>query len=184
MKLWQEIRSWIGSIGLAFVLVLIIGIFVFQPFKVSGHSMDPTLHDKERIYVSKISNTLSYLPAYGDIVVIDSRVDRGRTWEDRIAEHPLIALLTGRKEEDIFYVKRLIGKPGDVLELKEQQMYRNGELLKEAYIKEPMMAVSYQKWVVPEGHVFVMGDNRNNSLDSRAIGFIPIDHVLGVKKFP
>lgn len=184
MNVLKEVWSWGRSIGLALVVVLVIGIFVFQPFKVQGHSMDPTLHDSERIYVSKLSNTFSYLPEYGDIVVIDSRVDRDRTWKDNVLEHPLIQLVAGRADTRIYYVKRLIGKPGDALEFKDHQVYRNGEVLEEPYLKETMQFVSDRKWVVPEDHVFVLGDNRNNSSDSRNIGFIPVDHVIGIKKLP
>ncbi|GGA23631.1 signal peptidase I [Paenibacillus physcomitrellae] len=181
MKVWKEIRGWLFSIGIAFVLSLIIGIFVIQPYKVDGHSMDPTLHDKERIYAEKWSHALGSVPDYGDIVIIDSRVDRARSFWDDLKEHPLIALLTGENKQEIFYVKRLIGKPGDKIEIKQGQVYRNGELLNEPYIKEPMRIEPDQEYDVPEGDVFVMGDNRNNSKDSRMIGFIPIDHIMGVK---
>lgn len=184
MKAMKEIGSWIGSFGLAIILTLIIGIFVFQPYKVDGHSMDPTLHDKERIYVSKLTHTLSNLPDYGDIVVIDSRVDEERTFMDDFLEHPLIQLITGSSDEHIFYVKRIIGLPGDVLEFKDHVVYRNGEALEEPYLKETMEFESAEEWKVPEGHVFVMGDNRNNSMDSREIGYVPIDHVMGIKKLP
>jgi signal peptidase I len=179
MNIVKEVWSWAKSLLFAVVLALLISIFVFQPFRVEGHSMDPTLHDKELIYVSKLSHTFSYLPDYGDIVVIDSRVDRKRTLKDDIMENPLFLLINGESEDHTYYVKRLIGKPGDVLEFKDHKVYRNGVALDEPYIKEPMEFTSDKKWVVPENHVFVMGDNRNNSKDSRDIGFIPLDHVMG-----
>lgn len=184
MKVIKEIGSWIGSFGIAFVLALFIGIFIFQPYKVEGHSMDPTLDDQQRIYVSKLSHSFSYLPSYGDIVVIDSRIDRDRSFKDDFLEHPLVQLIIGGNidKEHTFYVKRVIGKPGDVLEFKDNKVYRNGKALEEPYIKEVMNYSSDRKWTVPEGHLFVMGDNRNNSLDSREIGFIPLDHVMGIKK--
>lgn len=183
VKVVKEIFSWASTFGIAFVLSLIIGIFVFQPYKVEGHSMDPTLNDQQRIYVSKLSRSFAYTPAYGDIVVIDSRVDRERKFSDDLSEHPLIELIThGRMNTDkYFYVKRVIGKPGDVLEFKDKKLYRNGVLLEETYIKEEMLFTSDQPFVVPEKHVFVMGDNRNHSDDSRVIGYIPLDHVMGVK---
>ncbi|MCS7461594.1 signal peptidase I [Paenibacillus doosanensis] len=180
-NLGAEIRSWAGSIGAAIVCALLIGIFVIQPTKVMGHSMDPTLHDQQRIFISKLSHTFRYEPKYGDIVIIDSRVDRSRTLMDDIEEHPLISLFTGEGENEIIYVKRVIGKPGDALEFKDHKVYRNGEALDEPYLNETMNYSSNEKLVVPEGHIFVMGDNRNNSKDSRSIGFIPLDHVLGIK---
>jgi signal peptidase I len=186
MKAIKEIGSWISTFGIAFALTLFIGIFVFQPYQVDGHSMDPTLNDKERIYVSKLSHSFAYLPNYGDIVVIDSRVERNRTLKDDLAEHPLLELITKGKMNDdhIFFVKRVLGKPGDVLEFKDHKVYRNGQPVEEPYLKESMDYVSDRKWVVPEKHIFVMGDNRNHSSDSREIGFIPLDHVMGIKKLP
>ncbi|MBC8081126.1 MAG: signal peptidase I [Gorillibacterium sp.] len=186
LKLIKEIFSWTTTLGIAIIISLVIGIFVFQPYKVEGHSMDPTLNDQERIYVSKLSHSFSYVPAYGDIVVIDSRVDRNRAIKDDLVEHPLVELvLKGTMNSDhFFYVKRVLGKPGDVLEFKDHQVYRNGVPLIEDYIKESMDFVSDKKWTVPAKHIFVMGDNRNNSLDSREIGFIPLDHVMGIKKLP
>ncbi|MFC4600916.1 signal peptidase I [Cohnella hongkongensis] len=180
MKLFRKIRGWIGSLAIAYVLSLLIGIFVLQPYRVDGHSMDPTLRDSQRMFVSKLSHTFSYMPDYGDIVVIDSRVSRDRSFMDDILENPLIQLLTG-DEDRVYYVKRVIGKPGDVLEIKDGSVYRNGERLEEPYIKEEMSAYSGGSWKVPDGHVFVMGDNRNHSDDSRSIGAIPLNHVLGKK---
>ncbi|MFM1653369.1 signal peptidase I [Brevibacillus sp. B_LB10_24] len=178
----KEVWSWIRSLGIAVILALFIGIFVFQPFKVEGHSMDPTLHDQERVIVSKLSHTFSYLPDYGDIVVIDSRVDRQRTFKDDLLENPLFGLFQ-KTENHFLYIKRVIGRPGDVLEFKDHKVYRNGQALEEPYIKETMDFVADGEWVVPENHIFVMGDNRNNSRDSRDIGFIPLNHVLGKSVF-
>jgi signal peptidase I len=137
MSIFEKIGSWMSSLGMALVVAFIFGIFIIQPYKVQGHSMDPTLYDKERLYVSKLSHT--------------------------------------------FFVKRVIGKPGDVLEFKAHKVYRNSEALNEPYIKEMMNYESDNKWVVPDNHIFVLGDNRNNSEDSRMIGFIPLDHVMGKK---
>ncbi|QQE75516.1 signal peptidase I [Brevibacillus composti] len=179
MKL-KELWEWVRSLAFALVLALVLGIFVFQPFKVDGHSMDPTLQDQQRIYVWKLSHTFSVMPDYGDIVVIDSRVDRKRSLQDDLVGHPLIQLFLGTEEQNFRFVKRVIGKPGDIVEVKDHQLYRNGVLLEEPYIKEKMIDKD-RRWEVPPNHVFVMGDNRNNSLDSREIGFIPLDHVLGSK---
>lgn len=186
MKTLKAIISWASTFGVAFVLALFIGIFIFQPYKVDGHSMDPTLDDQQRIYVSKLSHSFSYLPKYGDVVVIDSRVDRTRGFTDDLMEHPMMQwILKGSLDVDhTFYVKRVVGKPGDVLEFKDHKVYRNGEALDEPYIKESMDFVSDSQWIVPENHIFVMGDNRNNSRDSRDIGYIPLDHVMGIKMFP
>ncbi|NHN28803.1 signal peptidase I [Paenibacillus agricola] len=179
-KLTSELRSWASSIGIALACALLIGVFVIQPTNVLGHSMDPTLHDEQRIFVSKISHTFHQEPKYGEIVIIDSRVERQRNVFDDISEHPLITLFTGNSDRN-FYIKRVIGKAGDVLEFKDHKVYRNGIALDEPYLNEQMLYTSSQKITVPAQHLFVMGDNRNNSKDSRNIGFIPLDHVLGIK---
>jgi signal peptidase I len=181
MNLFKQIWSWTRSLGIAVVLVLFVGIFIFQPYKVDGHSMDPSLQDKERIYVSKLNHTFSYLPDFGDIVIIDSRVHRDRTFKDDLMENSLWQLLNGKSGNQTFYVKRVIGLPGDTLQFKEHKVFRNGVALQESYINETMDYVSADILTVPDKHIFVMGDNRNHSNDSRAIGFIPLDHVIGTK---
>lgn len=183
MKVWKEVRGWGLSIIVGFVLSVIIGIFVIQPYRVDGHSMEPTLNDTQRIFAWKTTHTLNKLPAYEDIVIIDSRVDRKRTIFDDIKENPIIQLLSGDEAQEIFYVKRVIGLPGDTIEIKEGHLYRNGKEVNEPYIKEPMNAGIDQSWIIPEDHVFVMGDNRNHSNDSRSIGPIPLTHVMGVDDF-
>jgi signal peptidase I len=182
MKLLKEFLSWTVTLAAAVVLSVLISVFVFQPTKVLGSSMEPTLLNNERIYISKISHTLNSVPDYGDIVIIDSRINRQRTFRDDLLDSPLFRIASGSAEHDI-WVKRVIGKPGDVLEFKDNKIYRNGTVLEEPYIKEAMAQVPDRKYVVPENHVFVMGDNRNNSRDSRSIGFIPLDHVLGIMLF-
>jgi len=182
MKIVNKIGGWLSTCGIAFVVTLVISIFIIQPYKVEGHSMNPTLHDRERIYVSKLQHTFSSIPEYGDIVIIDSRVDRNRSFNDDVLELPVVQFLLG-KTDHIYYVKRVIGKPGDVIEFIDDGVYRNGVELNEPYVKETTNYSTEKKWAVPENHIFVMGDNRNNSHDSRDIGFIPLDHNMGKKIF-
>jgi signal peptidase I len=179
-KITAELRNWASSIGIALACSLLIGVFIIQPTNVLGHSMDPTLHDEQRIFVSKISHTFHQEPQYGDIVIIDSRVERQRNVFDDLLEHPLVAFFAGSSDRN-FYIKRVIGKEGDILEFKDHKVYRNGEALDEPYLNEQMIYTSTQKIKVPERNLYVMGDNRNNSKDSRSIGFIPLDHILGIK---
>lgn len=176
------ILNFLYSIGIAILLAILINVFVFQPFNVEGHSMDPTLHDQEHIYVSKIPHTLSKLPSYGDIVIIDSRLHRERLFKDELLDSAIVRLFT-RDTNHSYYVKRVIGLSGDVIEVKNGKVYRNGKVLDEPYIMEAMNTTSKKKWTVPENHVFVMGDNRNHSTDSREIGFCPLDHVIGKMVF-
>ena len=94
MNLLKQIWSWFGSIAISFILVVFLGVFVFQSTKVMGHSMDPTLHDSQRVYVSKLSHTFNYEPKYEDIVIIDSRVDLKRTFKNDLLDSPLLSLFT------------------------------------------------------------------------------------------
>lgn len=180
MKPIQTLFQWMLSIAVAAVLALLITTFLIEPAEVHGQSMEPTLQDKNYIFVSKIPHTLNQIPEYGDIVVIDSRTDEKRTLIRELKEASLYRLLTGKKQTESRWLKRVIGKPGDTLEFKNNRVYRNNQLLEEPYtLDETTDPYNQTKYKVPENHVFVMGDNRDNSRDSREIGPIPIDHVLG-----
>ncbi len=182
MKILKEIFSWIGTILISIIVALLVIIFLFQPTSVNGPSMENTLHDGDKIIINKTQNIFHGIPDYEDIVIIDSRIDRERRFVDNIMDplkyNLIVSKITGN-EDEIFWVKRVIGKPGDVLEFKEGKVVRNGETLDESYIKEPMVYQSDEKITVPENSIFVMGDNRNESKDSRVIGCVPMDHVFG-----
>ncbi|MCX7884178.1 MAG: signal peptidase I [Caloramator sp.] len=183
MKIVKEIFSWACHLSIAFVVALLINIFIFQPTLVQGQSMEPTLHNEDKVLISKLLSTFDIEPSYGDIVIIDSRVGRPRTIKDDIADifkyNMVTALFSKKPQDEIFWIKRVIGKPGDVLEFKNGKVIRNGSVLEETYINETMRYSTDKKVVVPEGHVFVMGDNRNHSSDSRVIGSVPFDHIVG-----
>jgi len=152
----EEIKDWVVSIAIAVALALFIRYFIVELYLVEGPSMRPTLVNSERLVVNKF---IYYFrtPLQGEILVFRYPRDPSRD-----------------------FIKRVIGVPGDVMEVREGQVYRNGELLKEPYILE-MTRGSFPATKVPEGHLFVMGDNRNNSEDSRsrAVGFVPNEMVKG-----
>lgn len=177
----KEVFDWIYSIVVALFLAMIIHIFLFVPTKVSGESMVPTLSNGQYLIVSKISHVLREMPDYGDIVIIDSRTRRERSWMDDLTEpmNNYIALFDRSRQEHSVWVKRVIGRAGDVLEFKDGAVWRNGEKLDEPYINGPMEFSMDGSYTVPDGTVFVMGDNRNHSSDSRFIGPVPVNHVLG-----
>ena len=177
----HEVYEWIYSIIIALAIAMVIHIFFFQPTRVSGESMMPTLHNGEYLIVSKWNHVLGEVPNYGDIVIIDSRVQYPRTWKDDVAEpmNNYMAFFNHDLQTKNIWVKRVIGRPGDTLAFHDGKVWRNGQPLDEPYINEPMEFSMDGSYTVPEGTVFVMGDNRNHSSDSRFIGPVPVDHVLG-----
>lgn len=150
----SEAWEWIVSIAIAVVLAFVIKIFLFDFVVVQGSSMYPTLENGDRLILNKIEYRLGD-PDYGDIVVLSH--DAKSEW-----------------------VKRIIGKGGDTIEIRNQVVYRNGEALDEPYINtEPYE--DFNAVTVPDGMYFVMGDNRANSSDSRytSLGFVDREQIIG-----
>lgn len=152
----REAREWIESILVALVIAVIIKAFIFETILVDGHSMLPTLKHRDRLAVNKIEYRLGE-PNRGDIVVFRYP-----------ANHKLI------------FIKRVIGIEGDRVQIMDHEVFVNGQRLSEDYIKEKPLA-DYPETVVPKDTVFVLGDNRNDSRDSRYsdVGFIPIENIRG-----
>ncbi|ARK30586.1 signal peptidase I [Halalkalibacter krulwichiae] len=179
--------KWGNILVLALVFAISINIFLVQPYIVSGSSMEPTLAGEDfletdkvgdRILVFKSAYILGNVPEYGEMVIIDSRVDHTRTIKDQLLDSPILSFFSNSRNKGNIWIKRVIGEAGDTIEFKDGSIYRNGDILMEDYIKEEML-VENEKFVIPKEHVFVMGDNRNNSSDSREIGPVPIENVVG-----
>ncbi len=156
----QFIRYVKNSNLIGYVLILIIGILIAKfimpyHFNVASGSMEPTLEVGDKYYVSKFQ-ALDY--EHGDIVVFEF-------------------------EKNISYVKRIIGMEGDVISINtDGTIMRNGEIIEEEYLLEPMEVPYTMVYTVPEGCVFFLGDNRNNSNDSRywSDPFVNIDKIIGI----
>jgi len=174
-KAGRILLEWIEVLAVSFILAVLINLFVIQPVKVEGSSMMPTLLDNDFVILSRISKTLNLDLKYGDIVVIDRRTDRKRSILDDIGDLGFFSRVDNRN----LLIKRVIGLPGDTIEIRDGSVYRNGERLEEPYLMEDTMYGREETYTVPEGHVFVLGDNRNNSMDSRVLGPIPMDNIKG-----
>jgi len=151
----REFRSWSLCVGVAVLSALLIRAFIFSIVLVDGMSMYPTLNPGERVAMEKISRYID-LPQYGEIIIV---------------EYP---------DVDDECIKRTIGLPGDTIEVRDGQLYRNGTMIKEDYLN-PDPYPDWGPYTVPDDTVFVMGDNRVRSLDSRSdkIGVIPRDKIDG-----
>lgn len=152
----SEIREYAESFVIAVLLALFIIFFVAQSFLVQGDSMEPSLHDGERLLVDKVTYRFRP-PERGEIIVFSFPKDPRRK-----------------------FIKRVIGVPGDIVEIRDRQLVINGVPIVEEYIRGPMYQ-PYGPITVPEGTVWVLGDNRNNSEDSRFpdVGPVPLDLVVG-----
>lgn len=151
-------RSWwrdaVQTILLAALLALAIRFFVVEPFRVDGPSMEPSLYTGERLLVDKVSYRL-HPPQRGDIVVFANPTD---------------------PRED--YIKRVVAVPGDQVELRLGKLYVNGQPISEGHVYQDGVS-TYGPQLVPPGHVFVLGDNRPNSRDSRFFGPVPTRLIKG-----
>lgn len=163
----SSVRSaveWVAVIVGALVVALVVKTFLFQAFYIPSASMEPTLEKGDRVLVNKLSYDLHDINR-GDIIVFELPADM--VGPDGIKD----------------LIKRAIGLPGDVIETRDGLVYINGERLDEPYLPEGVTTDNppIAKQTVPEGHVYVLGDNRDNSFDSRFDnrGPIPVDTVVG-----
>lgn len=161
-----EVFQWIISLGLAIAIALFIRAYVFEPVLVSGHSMDNTLADGQRLFEYKLGYRYSS-PKRGDIIVL--KVKEG---EKNLAGLP--------DPTEVDFIKRVIGLPGETIDIRDDGVYINGTKLDEPYaIGKTLPQSSKYPMQIPEGKVFVMGDNRERSSDSRVIGLIDINNIRG-----
>ncbi len=178
----QFLRELPGLVLIAFLLALLIKTFLFQAFFIPSGSMEPTLMIGDRVLVNKVPYYF-HDPERFDIIVFENphpgaEPDRGIVGG---FFHWLFQGLgfqkPGTSEED--FIKRVIGLPGDTVEAKGGAVYVNGVKLDEPYLNGVRTA-PFPPHTVPPGSLFVMGDARGNSLDSRfGLGYVPIDKVVG-----
>ena len=153
-KVLKELREWVVSLLMALIVFFIVRTFLFTVISVDGSSMETTLHDRERLIVSIIDQKIAG-PQRGD---------------------PVICHYPDREE---YFVKRLIALPGDHIAMRDGITYVNDEPVDETeYIADPDTR-PYGPWTLGSDEYFVMGDNRNHSNDSRFVGPIHRDMILG-----
>jgi signal peptidase I len=177
------LRELPALIVIAFLLALLIKSFLIQAFYIPSESMEPTLKPGDRVLVNKVVYHL-HPPRRGDIIVF-ANPDPSKEPDRGIIGgffHWITEGLGISPPADEDFIKRVIGLPGDVVEEKANgDIYVNGKKLVEPYVKgRDFRSGGLGPWTVPDGKLFVLGDNRGNSNDSRfGLGYVPIDRVIG-----
>lgn len=150
-------REVVETLALALAIALVIRFLFVEVYRVEGTSMETTLHTGERVLVNKFIYRWIRAPKPGDVIVL---------------QYP--------KEPDRDFIKRVVAVAGDRVEIRDGKVYVNGVLFKEA----PGVLLSDEdspvEWTVPPDHVFVLGDNRNNSEDSRWFGAVDLNYIRGM----
>ena len=176
----REILEWVLTIVAAIAIALPIRAFAFEMVRVDGESMNSTLANGEIMFVTKFDYASTWLSF---------------PWQDNEAKEKAARITTGGNPQgfdvvvcrypgrgDTNFVKRVVGLPGDTVEVREGYLYVNGEKYDEPYIKDEYRTGrlnSFGPYEVPEGEYFVMGDHRNNSNDSRMQGSLPRNMIIG-----
>jgi len=172
------LREILETILPALLIVLVVNLFLAQATRVEGQSMEPNIHDNERLVVEKVSYHL-HLPRRGDIVVL-----KPPTWHPLKLEQRLVAwfctvfpIHCSQSLPDPL-IKRVIALPGETIEIKDGYVYINGQVLEEPYL-EQLTFGSVSPRVISPGHIFVLGDNRGASNDSRSFGEVALSNLIG-----
>lgn len=158
--LLRELRGWARDLLMAVGLAAVIILFLYQPVKVEGTSMAPLLTDQERIFINKFVYRFEPVQR-GDIVVFWYPLDRSKS-----------------------FIKRVVGLPGERVEVRQGRVFVDGKMLGEPYlVSEFRDWSSHRPVVVPPGHYFLLGDHRSSSNDSRVFGPVPADFIYGKAVF-
>ncbi len=167
----SKVREYAETLIIALVIALFVRTFVVQAFKIPSGSMEPTLLVGDHILVNKFIYSIR-IPVIGKKVVTFSNPRRGD-----------VIVFIWPKDRSKDFIKRVIGLPGEKVEIRERKIYINDRLIEDPWgvfsSWGPSSGDNYGPEVVPPHFLLVLGDNRDNSQDSRYWGFVPLDDVLG-----
>ena len=185
----KEAIEWIICTIIALILVLSLKYFALCPTVVKMSSMYPTLKDEQRLMLNRTHRIGLTEINRGDIITFEAPIQTGNIDQSSpkavydSTEHGIIYnfLYYVIETPKLSYIKRVIGIAGDHIEIKNSKVYLNGNELDEPYLSSDIETTSpaYTDFIVPEGYVFAIGDNRNNSVDCRNFGCIPLEKVEG-----
>ena len=176
----MEILSWVVTLLAALAIALVVRSVIFEPVRVDGHSMDDTLADKEIMFVSKFDYSSTWLCFPWDSPEAKENAPRITLFGNPQRFDVVICRYPGRGDTN--FVKRVVGLPGDTVELRDGYLFVNGEKYEEPYINDEYRtgpSNTFGPYTVPDGQYFVMGDHRNNSNDSRFQGPIDRNMIIG-----
>ncbi len=192
----KNVLEWVYCIVIAFVLALLFRYFIGTPTIVRQRSMYPTLQENQRLVLNRTFRFGNSLPKKGQIITFEAPTRSYEAWE--VDQSNPVAIYNN-EPQGIFnkfvyhvleltkrsYIKRVIGLPGDHVKIENGSVYINGELLEEDYLQPDVVTESeiFNDFIVPEGYVFAMGDNRTKSTDCRSFGCIPADKIEGIVIF-
>lgn len=174
----QEACEWAATLVVALIIASLVRMFIFEPVRVDGDSMYPTLHHNEFMYVSKLDYGSSFFgvpfTGIGTYFTLGGEPER---FDVVVCNYPNRLDSAGRR---LNFVKRVVGLPGDSVMVRDGYLFVNGVKYEEKFLHERMNH-DFGPYYVPEGHYFLMGDNRNNSNDSRnaQVGAVPRDMIVG-----
>jgi len=190
----KDILEWIACLLIAFVLALLIRRFIGTPTVVKQPSMTPTLMPNERLILNKWFGATNTMPSRGDIVTFEAPTSDSYIYPYKFDSNNVIAKYSNEPTSawgkflryileinKASYIKRVIALPGEHIQIYDGKVYINGEALKEDYLSPEITTLpnngAYFDLIVPENCLFVMGDNRSESTDSRNFGCIPLDKI-------
>lgn len=195
----KNILEWSYCIIIAVVLALVVRNFVGTPTIVKQRSMYPTLKPDQRLVLDRLSITLHKDLKRGDIITFEAPTVSKISIEDADLSNPVAIydyepkglfkrfVYYGLEWGKVTYIKRVIGLPGEHIEIKENKVFINGEEYKEPYLDSSVITTpcdgAFTDLIVPDGYIFAMGDNRPQSTDCRSFGCVPIDKVEGKVAF-
>ena len=189
----RNIMEWIICIIIAVVLTLLFRYFIATPTVVQQVSMYPTLVENQRLIVQRTFRITGKMPKRGDIVTFEAT---SHSYSEGTADQSNPVAIYMEEDRNIFesflynvlevtkksYIKRVIGLPGEHVEIYDGKVYINGKELEEGYLQPDVITESevFDDFIVPDGYIFCMGDNRTKSTDCRRFGCVPIDKLEGI----
>ena len=193
----KEALEWIICILIAIIIALLVRYYIGTPTVVESVSMQPTLYEGQRLWVSRWGRTTNKMPQRGEIITFEAPSKINNVDEDSsnpVAKYENEPETTWAKfkyyvleKGKTSYIKRVIALPGEHVQIKDGYVYINGERLQEDYLPDgvvtDMERVVYDDFIVPENTLFAMGDNRTQSTDCRLFGCIPLERIESTLSF-